>query len=65
MINPFGHIGDKCRQAVNVLAESIASTVAVGDMAHVFRNTFKATTDILNAAKAALKAVLFDNRDPG
>ena len=38
MINPFGHIGNKCRQAVNVLAESIVSTAAVGDQpsrAHV------------------------------
>ena len=78
-----GHIGDKCRQAVNVLAESIAST-AVGDQpswAHVvkggvsvvppppppppqvqampqlFRIPYKATSDILIAAKAALKAV--------
>jgi hypothetical protein len=78
-----GHIGDKCRQAVNVLAESIAST-AVGDQpswAHVvkggvsvvplpppppphvqanpqlFRNPYKANSDILIAAKAALKAV--------
>ena len=78
-----GHIGDKCRQAVNILAESIASP-AVGDQpswAHVvkggvslvpppppppppvlpnpqlFRNPFKATSEILVAAKAALKVV--------
>ena len=79
-----GHIGDKCRQVVNILAESIASP-AVGDQpswAHIvkggvsvvppppipppmlpanpmlFRNPFKATSEILLAAKAALKVVV-------
>jgi hypothetical protein len=75
-----GHIGDKCRQAVNILAESLASP-AVGDQpswAHVvkegvsvvphpppsvilnpelFRNSVKATSEILVAVKAALKGV--------
>jgi hypothetical protein len=78
-----GHIGDKCRQNVNVLAESIASP-AVGNQPswahvvkggvsvvppppllpppvaanpHLYRNPYKCTSDILIAAKAALKAV--------
>ena len=79
-----GHIGDKCRQDVNILAESIAGP-AVGDQpswAHVvkggvsvvpppppfpprvlakpqlFRNPYKATSEILIAAKAALNVVV-------
>ena len=78
------HIEDKCRQVVNILAESIASP-AVGDQpswAHIvngvvsvvsplpippsvlpgnpqlFRNPFKASSEVLIAAKAALKVVV-------
>lgn len=78
-----GHIGDKCRQAVNILADSLDSP-AVGDQpswAHVvkggvslvpapplppppvvadptlYRNPFKATAEILVAAKAGLQVV--------
>ena len=84
-----GHIGDKCRQDVNILAESISSP-AVGNQpswAHVvkggvsvappppplppqvqanpelFRNPYKATREILVAAKAALKVVLPEVRE--
>ena len=84
-----GHIGDKCRQDVNILAESIASP-AVGNQpswAHVvkggvsvvppppapppqvqanpelFRNPYKATREILLAAKAALKVVVTEVRE--